>query len=96
MLQTYYEFCGDHLIIRCRLFSRKVHIDDIKIAEPTRTVVASIVLSLCRVAISTQSDRRIMVSHRDKERFLNSYPKKGPRGAQTAMRGQGNYLANSG
>ena len=71
-MQTYYEFCGDCLVIRCRFFSRKLHIDDIKTAKPTRTVVASILLSLYRVAISTQSGRPILISHRDKERFLDS------------------------
>ena len=80
MLQTYYEFCGDHLIIRCRLFSLyKVHIDDIKTAEPTWTVVASIVLSLCQWPSTPRAIAALWFRTATKQ-SLNSYPKKGPRG----------------
>ena len=81
MLQTYYEFHGDYLLVRCGPFWRKLLIRDIASVEPTRNPLASMALSLDRLAIKMQSGSGVMISPRDKARFLKELAKKkGPEG----------------
>ena len=81
MLQTYYEFHGEYLLISCGPFWRKLLIRDIDSAEPTRNPLASMALSLDRIAIKTRSGSRVMISPSDKARFLKELAKKkGPEG----------------
>jgi hypothetical protein len=81
VLQTYYEFRGNYLTIRCGPFSRKLYIDDIEGAAPTRNPLASMALSLDRLAIKTRGGRGVLISPRDKEQFLKHLgKKKGPEG----------------
>ena len=81
MLQTYYEFRGEYLLIRCGPFWRKLLIRDIDSVEPTRNPLASMALSLDRIAIKTRSGSGVMISPSDKARFLKELAKKkGPEG----------------
>ena len=80
-LQTYYEFHGEYLLIRCGPFWRKLLIQDIDSVEPTRNPLASMALSLDRIAIKTRSGSGVMISPSDKTRFLKELAKKkGPEG----------------
>ena len=76
MLQTYYEFHGEYLLIRCGPFWRKLLIRDIDSVKPTRNPLASMALSLDRIAIKTRSGSRVMISPSDKARFLKELAKK--------------------
>ena len=76
VLQTYLEFRGNYLTIRCGPFSRKLQIDDIEIAAPTRNPLASMALSLDRLAIKTRGGRGGLISPGDKEQFIHSWAKK--------------------
>lgn len=81
MLQTYYEFHGDYLLVRCGPFWRKLLIRDIASVESTRNPLASMALSLDRIAIKMRSGSGVMISPRDKTRFLKELSKKkGPEG----------------
>ena len=81
MLQTYYEFHGEYLLIRCGPFWRKLLIRDIDSVKPTRNPLASMALSLDRIAIKTRSGSGVMISPSDKARFLKELAKKkGPEG----------------
>ena len=81
MLQTYYEFHGDYLLVRCGPFWRKLLIRDIASVESTRNPLASMALSLDRIAIKMRSGSGVMISPRDKARFLKALSKKkGPEG----------------
>lgn len=73
---TYYELRRDILFIRCGPFWRSVTISDIQSAEPTRNPLASMSLSLDRIAIKVASGRGVMISPRDKDRFLQDLAKK--------------------
>ena len=73
---TYYELRRDILFIRCGPFWRSVTISDIQSAEPTRNPLASMALSLDRIAIKVASGRGVMISPRDKARFLQDLAKK--------------------
>ena len=76
LFHTYYELRRDTLFIRCGPFWRTVSIADIRSAKPTRHPVASMALSLDRIAITLRSGRGVMISPRDKDRFLNDLAKK--------------------
>ena len=76
LFHTYYELRRDTLFIRCGPFWRTVLIADIRSAKPTRNPVASMALSLDRIAITLRSGRGVMISPRDKDRFLNDLAKK--------------------
>ena len=81
MLQTYYEFHGDYLLVRCGPFWRKLLIRDIASVESTRNPLASMALSLDRIAIKMRRGSGVMISPRDKARFLKELSKKkGPEG----------------
>jgi len=81
VLQIYYEFHGDHLLVRCGPFWRTLLIRDIGSVEPTRNLLASMALSLDRIAIKVRSVSGPMISPRDKTRFLKELAKKrAPRG----------------
>ena len=81
MLQTYYEFHGDYLLVRCGPFWRKLLIRDIASVKPTRNPLASMALSLDRIAIKMRGGSGVMISPRDKARFLKELSKKkGPEG----------------
>ena len=73
---TYYELRRDTLFIRCGPFWRTVSIADIRSAKPTRNPVASMALSLDRIAITLRSGRGVMISPREKDRFLSDLAKK--------------------
>ena len=73
---TYYELQRDILFIRCGPFWRSVSIADIRSAKPTRNPLASMALSLDRIAITLRSGRGVMISPRDKDRFLDDLAKK--------------------
>jgi hypothetical protein len=58
-----------------------LHIADIEDAAPTRNPLASMALSLDRLAIKTRDGRGVLISPRDKEQFLTHLgKKKGPEG----------------
>ena len=86
VLQTFYEFRGEELLIRCGPFSRRLRIQDIESAQPSRNPLASMALSLDRIAIKVRTGRGVLISPRDKARFLRelvkkqSATKKGPEG----------------
>lgn len=73
---TNYELRRDTLFIRCGPFWRSVLISEIQSAEPTRNPLASMALSLDRIAIKFEGGRGVMISPRDKDRFLQDLAKK--------------------
>ena len=73
---TYYELRRDTLFIRCGPFWRNISLADIESAEPTRNPLASMALSLDRIAIKLRSSRGVMISPSDKDRFLDELAKK--------------------
>ena len=78
---TYYELRRDTLFIRCGPFWRVVSLAEIESAEPTRNPLASMALSLDRIAIKLRSGRGVLISPRDKAGFQNDLAKKrAPRG----------------
>lgn len=78
---TYYELRPDILFIRCGPFWRSIAISDIQSVEPTRNPLASMALSLDRLAIKVRFGRGVMISPRHQDRFLQDLAKKrAPRG----------------
>ena len=70
LLNTYYEFNDTHLLIRCGPFWRSVSLADIVGVKPTRNPLASMALSLDRIALTVRNSRSILISPRDRSAFM--------------------------
>ena len=68
--QTYYELTNTTLHVRCGPFWRAIPLSEIRAATPTRNPLASMALSLDRIAIKTRQGRGVLISPRDKSGFL--------------------------
>lgn len=69
MLTTNYTLTNSELVVRSGPFRWRVPIDQIRDVRPTRNPLSSPALSLDRIRID-YGRRAIMISPRDKERFL--------------------------
>jgi hypothetical protein len=67
---TRYEVTDREVIVRSPPFRWRIEIDSIESIRPSRSPVSSPALSLDRLEIRYDGDRRILVSPRDREGFL--------------------------
>lgn len=67
---TRYEVTAHEVVVRSPPFRWRIAIDSIESIRPSRSPVSSPALSLDRLEIRYDGDRRILVSPRDREGFL--------------------------
>jgi hypothetical protein len=67
---TRYEVTGREVIVRSPPFRWRIEIERIESIRPSRSAASSPALSLDRLEIRYDGDRRILVSPRDREGFL--------------------------
>lgn len=67
---TYYKIEPDHLFISCGPVQTKVPLWEIKSITPTNNPLSSPALSLDRLRIEYGQGKSVMISPRDKERFI--------------------------
>lgn len=70
LLGTRYELTPGRLLIRCGPFRWTVPLAEIRAVEPTRNPLSSPALSLDRLRIDHGRGSSVMISPRDKARFL--------------------------
>lgn len=70
LLGTRYELTPGRLLIRCGPFRWTVPLSEIRAVEPTRNPLSSPALSLDRLRIDYGRGSSVMISPRDKARFL--------------------------
>jgi hypothetical protein len=69
---TRYEVAGREVIARSGLFQWRIAIDDIDSIRPSRSLIKSPALSLDRLEIHYGNRRRLLVSPKDREGFLEA------------------------
>lgn len=70
LLGTRYELTPERLLIRCGPFRWTVPLREIRAVTPTRNPLSSPALSLDRLRIDYGRGSSVMISPRDKDRFL--------------------------
>ena len=70
LLGTRYELTPGRLLIRCGPFRWAVPLEEIRAVEPTRNPLSSPALSLDRLRIDYGRGSSVMISPREKARFL--------------------------
>jgi hypothetical protein len=71
LVSTGYTLTDQQLVVKAGPFGWRVPIGEIRSVAPTRSALSSPALSLDRLRIEYGDSRSIMVSPRDRERFLN-------------------------
>lgn len=69
---TRYEVTGREVIVRSPPFRWRIEIESIESIRPSRSLVSSPALSLDRLEIRYSGDRRMLISPRDREGFLEA------------------------
>jgi hypothetical protein len=82
---TCYGIDGSDLHIRSGPFAWRVPLRDIQAITPTRNPLSSPALSLDRLRLDVAGKRSIMVSPRDKQRFIAELRKRMPAAATSAV-----------
>jgi len=77
LTSTRYTFTATDLDVRCGPFRWRVPLRDIRTVTPTKNPLSSPALSLDRLRIDYGRNRWIMVSPRDRERFLSELEARG-------------------
>lgn len=72
LFSTYYHVAGDVLIIKSGPFSWRVKISDIQSAKFSRSILSSPALSLNRIELKYGQNKKILVSPKDQQGFLNA------------------------
>ncbi|MFL6260908.1 MAG: PH domain-containing protein [Thermoanaerobaculia bacterium] len=72
LISTRYEVTGREVIARSGLFQWRVAIDEIDSIRPSRSLIKSPALSLDRLEIRYGNRRRLLVSPKDREGFLEA------------------------
>lgn len=72
VVDTRYVIETQRLLIRCGPFRWKVPLRDITSMEPSRNPLSSPALSLDRIRIEYGTGRSIMISPRDKQKFIEA------------------------
>ena len=78
LVRTDYEFGDTQLLIRCGPFWRNVPLAEIVGVTPTHNPVASMALSLDRIALRVRNGRSILISPRDRTAFLAELARRCP------------------
>ena len=75
---THYRVHADRLAIRAGPFAWSFALAEIERIEPSRNPLSSPACSLDRLLVQSRSGRRVLISPRDKERFLRALCERDP------------------
>ena len=78
-LSTYYEIDGRDLVVRSGPFRWRVPLDSIESVRPSRNPLSSPALSLDRLEVRYGAGKWLLISPRDRERFLADLAARSPR-----------------
>ncbi|WP_426304001.1 PH domain-containing protein [Acidovorax facilis] len=78
VLDTNYTLTADDLLIRSGPFSWRIALDDVREVSPSHSWISSPALSLDRLSIRYGADRSILVSPREKQRFIDALRQRCP------------------
>ena len=69
---TYYKVNDHQLLVKSGLFSWKIPLSEIESIEPTHSFLSAPALSLDRLAIHYSDGKRVVVSPKDKQGFIEA------------------------
>ncbi|WP_010458870.1 PH domain-containing protein [Acidovorax radicis] len=72
LLDTNYTLTAEELLIRCGPFRWRIALSDVREVSPSRSWISSPALSLDRLCIRHGAGRSILVSPREKQRFIEA------------------------
>ncbi|OGA63377.1 PH domain-containing protein [Acidovorax sp. Leaf73] len=78
VLDTNYTLTADDLLIRSGPFRWRIVLGDVREVSPSRSWISSPALSLDRLSIRYGADRSILVSPREKPRFIDALRQRCP------------------
>lgn len=78
LLDTHYTLTPDELLIRSGPFRWRIALGEVREVAPSRSWMASPTLSLDRLCIRYGADRSILVSPREKQRFIDALRQRCP------------------
>lgn len=78
VLDTNYTLTADDLLIRSGPFRWRIVLGDVREVSPSRSWISSPALSLDRLSIRYGADRSILVSPREKQRFIDALRQRCP------------------